>query len=281
LSIQAVAWVLENSRTTGSARLVLISIANHASKRNDWEAWCASRTTAHEAGVRSHGTVLAAADRIEALGEIEILDRGGPRSSMRVRLLFMDDIEHDDVEGERSESDHPEQVCGQESTAAVSPDCPQRSAQTVQNRKEPELNQEPSSDAARPTPTTVEVRRVFDAWVESTEKTGRTQLDKKRQRLIVNALKAYPIEDVLDAVRGWRRSPHHRGENDSGAVYNDLGLLLRNAEKIEHFRDLERGEGPKPRGTPGPGRANPGPPPSCRRCGRVLDLCTCAGGPTP
>ena len=33
-------------------------------------------------------------------------------------------------------------------------------------------------------------------------------------------------------------SPHHRGENNTGQVWNDLELLLRDNSKIERFRDL-------------------------------------------
>lgn len=79
---------------------------------------------------------------------------------------------------------------------------------------------------------------VFDAWRESTGK-HRAQLDSKRRKVIREALKAYPLEDVLAAVRGWRHSAHHRGENRQRTVYNDLGLLLRDAPHIEMFRDLE------------------------------------------
>lgn len=79
---------------------------------------------------------------------------------------------------------------------------------------------------------------VFDAWRESTGK-HRAQLDSKRRKVIREALKAYPLEDVLAAVRGWRHSAHHRGENRQRTVYNDLALLLRDAPHIELFRDLE------------------------------------------
>jgi len=85
---------------------------------------------------------------------------------------------------------------------------------------------------------------VFEAWIRSTGRTGRTQLDGKRARLIDQALAVYPIKDVLDAVQGWSQSPHHRGENDRATVYNDLELLLRDAEHIERFRDLTREGGP-------------------------------------
>ncbi len=86
-----------------------------------------------------------------------------------------------------------------------------------------------------------EVRLVFDTWVEATGKhTTRTKMDDKRRRLISRALKNHPIEDVLDAVVGWRSDPFYRGENDRGKAFNDLSLLLRDAEHIERFCDLAR-----------------------------------------
>jgi hypothetical protein len=89
------------------------------------------------------------------------------------------------------------------------------------------------------------VREVFDAWVEATGRTSRTKLDGNRRRLIERALHDYSLEDVLAAVRGWRHSPHHRGENSNGTSYTGLSLLLRDAEHIETFRDLECKHGGK------------------------------------
>lgn len=89
-------------------------------------------------------------------------------------------------------------------------------------------------------PATDAVQAIFDAWVQATNRTGRTVLTGERRRLIAKQLKHYPIEDLLDAVRGWRHSSHHRGENDRSTTYNDLELILRDAKHIEMFRDLER-----------------------------------------
>jgi hypothetical protein len=83
---------------------------------------------------------------------------------------------------------------------------------------------------------------VFQAWQEAARK-PRARLDDKRRRVIKNALRHYPAEDLIDAVRGWRHSPHHCGQNDQRTVYNDLELLLRDSAHIERFRDLER-DGP-------------------------------------
>ena len=100
-------------------------------------------------------------------------------------------------------------------------------------------DKETSGDQASRTPAPARI--VFDAWVEATGRDPtRTKLTDKRRRLIRRALDDYPDEDLVDAVRGWRHSPHHRGENDRHEVYNDIELLLRDAKQIEKFRDLER-----------------------------------------
>ncbi len=101
----------------------------------------------------------------------------------------------------------------------------------------------PSQTAKTAPSDTSDARVVFDEWIKATNRTGATVFSDKRRRLIRNALRDYPLADVLDAVRGWRRSSHHRGENSSGTVYNDLELLLRDAAHIERFRDAERGGG--------------------------------------
>lgn len=112
---------------------------------------------------------------------------------------------------------------------------------------------EPSTPASPDRPPQAVVQ-VFEAWLASTGRTNQTLLDAKRRRLIDRALKSYPLADVLDAVHGWRRSPHHRGENPTSTVYNDLELLLRDAGHIEKFRDFER-HAPSTNGGP---RATPG-----------------------
>jgi len=88
-------------------------------------------------------------------------------------------------------------------------------------------------------PTKSEVVKVFEAWVAATGKDpGRTRLDDKRRRKIVDALKTYPVREVIEAVEGWKHSPFHNGENERGTIYNDLTLILRDSANIERFRDL-------------------------------------------
>lgn len=111
------------------------------------------------------------------------------------------------------------------------------------------LSDESDLDRARTRLRATAEQQVFDMWIESTGRTGSTQFSTKRRRLIRQALHAYPTQDVLDAVCGWKISPHHRGENEQHTTYNDLELLLRDAQHIEKFRDLHRnGQAAEPRG---------------------------------
>jgi DNA-binding Lrp family transcriptional regulator len=83
---------------------------------------------------------------------------------------------------------------------------------------------------------------VFDEWRRATRRTGRTILTPKRRKAIEARVKeGYGLDDLLDAVRGWRRSTFHCGANEQETVYNELTLLLRDGEHVERFRDLERG----------------------------------------
>jgi hypothetical protein len=108
----------------------------------------------------------------------------------------------------------------------------------------------PSIDASHltpPPPETGAVAQVFEAWKTAAGKNGNTVLTTERRQKIRLALKSYPLADVLDAVVGWRHVPHNRGENSEGQVWNELTLLLRNAEHIERFRDAEREAGVRPK----------------------------------
>lgn len=84
-----------------------------------------------------------------------------------------------------------------------------------------------------------QTQQVFAAWQEATGRQG-TRLDTKRATKIRLALSMYPLADILDAVRGWQNDPFYCGQNDRQRPYNELTLLLRDAEHIERFRDMAR-----------------------------------------
>ncbi len=105
MSIQAVGWVLDESRSRGVDRLVLISLANHCDER--LTAWPSVRTIAREAGVATN-TVMAAVRRLVELGELEVVEAGDARKSSVYRITKgnggVSDVRHPAV-------DNPSEGC--------------------------------------------------------------------------------------------------------------------------------------------------------------------------
>jgi hypothetical protein len=98
-----------------------------------------------------------------------------------------------------------------------------------------------------------DVQTVFDTWVTATGRNPKvTKLTAERRKHITARLREYPLDDVLDAIRGLAASPFHMGQNDQRTAYNDVEHALRNGSKLERFRDQYR-QGPTrgtgPRGT--------------------------------
>jgi len=77
VSIQAVAWVLQHEhRTKGTARLVLIALANYANHQH--ECWPSLRSLARGANVVEDDTVRRALRQLEELGVVTCVRRGAP-----------------------------------------------------------------------------------------------------------------------------------------------------------------------------------------------------------
>jgi hypothetical protein len=74
--------------------------------------------------------------------------------------------------------------------------------------------------------------RVFDHW-RTTHQHPRAQLDEKRRKVIRRALGSYLEADLCQAISGYLNSPHHMGENDRNARYDDIELFLRDAKHID------------------------------------------------
>jgi hypothetical protein len=247
VSIQAISWVLEHSRAEHTDRLVLIAIANHVDK--DGEGWVHVSRVLSEANCCLR-TYKSAVQKLEELGELERDVNQARSAHLRAgrrpnhyRIVGMQEL-HPLKPAPGAEVAPP-------NDAEVAPPPPQTECKPC--TPEPLVTTEPSIGAnntlvlmsAAPAAPTGDVERVFTEWRQATGH-ERSRLDEKRKRLIRRALAGYPLEDVLAAVRGWRNSPHHRGDNDRHTVYDSIELLLRDAEHIERFRDLEQRGPPAP-----------------------------------
>ena len=85
MSIQAVAWVLDRSAAEGSARLVLIAIANHVGPAG-W-SWPSVPTIARESKVDER-TVYRCMKVLEDIGELTIERRPGKPSRYGLTTLL-------------------------------------------------------------------------------------------------------------------------------------------------------------------------------------------------
>lgn len=84
MSVMAMSWVWEHSEAKGSAKLVLLALADHAGQ-DGGDAYPSVRRLAARCGL-SERTVQSAIEGLEALGEIEVERRCGPRGTNRFRL---------------------------------------------------------------------------------------------------------------------------------------------------------------------------------------------------
>lgn len=81
---------------------------------------------------------------------------------------------------------------------------------------------------------------IFAYW-QKVMNSPKAVLDDKRKSIIRKALKNYPPADLCKAIRGCSKSPFHMGDNDRKTKYNGLHLILRSAEYIDRFVELDGG----------------------------------------
>lgn len=80
-----------------------------------------------------------------------------------------------------------------------------------------------------------EIEAVFEHWKEVMS-SPRSRLDIKRRDAIKGRLiDGYTLADLCDAINGCRASRFHMGDNDRRRVFNDIGLICRDAEHVDRF----------------------------------------------
>ena len=82
-----------------------------------------------------------------------------------------------------------------------------------------------------------EKQEVFDFWVRTLKSSARRKpiLDEKRLATIGAAIYDYGVEQCKQAIEGCSLSPFHMGRNKMNKRYDDIELILRDAEHIERF----------------------------------------------
>lgn len=82
-----------------------------------------------------------------------------------------------------------------------------------------------------------EKQEVFDFWVRTLKSSARRKpiLDEKRLATIGAAIYDYGVEQCKQAIEGCSLSPFHMGRNKMNKRYDDIELILRDAEHVERF----------------------------------------------
>lgn len=133
MSIQAMAWVLESSQSEGSARLVLLAIANHTDGHG-YNAYPSIEQIGIEARV-SRATVFRCLETLEAAGELEVRHSRGRKH----RNIYRVPMKRSQTETFRWEDDVSENVSENVSSDAEKVSSAQEKGLTgaTQNRPEP------------------------------------------------------------------------------------------------------------------------------------------------
>ncbi|HAT1597251.1 TPA: hypothetical protein JAN72_06570 [Legionella pneumophila] len=85
------------------------------------------------------------------------------------------------------------------------------------------------------TRTSTSVQEIFQHW-QITMSKPKAKLDRKRQNIIKAALRlGYTSTELKQAIDGCAKTPHNMGKNDRNQIYNDISLILRDADHIERF----------------------------------------------
>lgn len=100
-----------------------------------------------------------------------------------------------------------------------------------QGREQISVERERSTASERERSESIE--RIFRHW-QQVHHHPHAKLDEKRRKVIRRALElGYSEADLCQAISGYRNSPHHMGQNETGTVYDSIELMLRDAKHID------------------------------------------------
>ncbi|MDW9176989.1 hypothetical protein SE924_10065 [Legionella pneumophila] len=106
------------------------------------------------------------------------------------------------------------------------------------NGKKKNICEVETSPVVSATTPSAGMNEIFNHW-QLVMNHPRAKLDAKRQRAIKNALEfGYSIDDLKLAIDGCANTPFNMGENDRRQVYDNITLILRDADHIERFINI-------------------------------------------
>jgi len=104
---------------------------------------------------------------------------------------------------------------------------------------------------------TTKIENVWKEYIQIMAK-PRARLDDKRRRLIAKALEIYTYDELVHAIKGYTFSPFHMGDNEKKKRWDDIELLLRDAQHIDAGLALYENHTGGPNSRPPAGALNGG-----------------------
>lgn len=94
-----------------------------------------------------------------------------------------------------------------------------------------------------------EVDLVWNEWIKvHREGVRKPAFTEDRRVLVACAVYDFGVDSCVEAIHGCKLSPFHQGDNDRRRKYDDVSLILRNAEKVERFCEIYRERRDRPTG---------------------------------
>lgn len=94
----------------------------------------------------------------------------------------------------------------------------------------------PTGEKSSPPDIDQQVKSVFAYWQEKLNHPKATLTPERKRKIASRLREGFAVESLKEAIDGCASSSYHQGENDTGTVYNAIGLIFRNAEKVDQFR---------------------------------------------
>lgn len=105
-----------------------------------------------------------------------------------------------------------------------------------QTRGEETKQKHTSTSQAKIDPRNDEIDGIFGYWCKVMGKDSRTKLTQKRKSKINARLEdGFTPREICLAIKGCSISPHNMGQNDTGAIYDDIELICRDDAKLKRF----------------------------------------------
>ena len=86
---------------------------------------------------------------------------------------------------------------------------------------------------------------IFNFWKDTMEHPKAKLSSDRRQKIKARLKEGFTVDDCKEAIQNCRDSPYHQGDNEQGKVYDSIGLIFRNADKLEWFINMHNKASPR------------------------------------